>query len=111
MRITDRYISDPNSQNIPDGYALRARRPDLFSLKLTCANTETPIPSVTVINDILKAKLAHDLKGDPTKALATAPYPFNLPHNQQRAEIRRVMTRMDRSEERRVGKEGVSKCR
>src|SRR3546814_2230059 len=46
MRITDRYISDPNSQNIPDGYALRARRPDLFSLKLTCANTETPIPSV-----------------------------------------------------------------
>src|SRR3546814_13432629 len=90
MRIPDRYISDPNSQNMPDGYARRARLPDLFSLKLTCANTETPIPSVTVINNILKAKLAHDLKGDPTQALATAPY---------------------RSEERRVGKECVSTCR
>src|SRR3546814_9487262 len=97
MRIPDRYISDPNSQNMPDGYARRARLPDLFSLKLTCANTETPIPSVTVINNILKAKLAHDRKGDPTQALATAPYPFNLPHNQPLAEIRRILTRMDSS--------------
>ncbi|WP_168254989.1 neuraminidase-like domain-containing protein [Rhizobium leguminosarum] len=97
MRITDRYITSPNSQNIPEGYALRARRPDLFGLKLTCANTETPIPSVTVINNILKAKLAHDLKGDPVQALATAPYPFNLPYNQPLAEIRRILAQMDSS--------------
>src|SRR3546814_9810258 len=92
MRITDRYISDPNSQNIPDGYALRARRPDLFSLKLTCANTETPIPSVTVINNILKAKLAHDLKGDPKQELATAPYPFNLRSEENTSELKSLMS-------------------
>src|SRR3546814_18993318 len=106
MRIPDRYISDPNSQNIPDGYALRARRPDLFSLKLTCANTETPLPSVTVINNILKAKLAHDMKGDQTQALATAPNPFNLPHNQPLDTTRPIMQQMDnRTEERRIGEE------
>jgi hypothetical protein len=97
MRITDRYITDLNSQNIPHGYALRDRRPDLFGLKLTCAHTETPIPSVTVINDILQAKLAHDLKGDPLQALATAPYPFDLPHNQTLSQVDLGLQRLSSS--------------
>lgn len=97
MRITDRYLTDPNDQNIPDGYKLRERRPDLFTVPLTCESTNSPIPTVTVVNDILAAKLRHDLGGEPAKRLATAHYPFNLPHNQPLEEIETTLARMDSS--------------
>ena len=56
MRITDDYITDPNSTkpsgNIPQGYLL-SRRPDLFDLALNCANTDTPIATVDIVNQVL----------------------------------------------------------
>ena len=57
MRITDDYITDPNSTkpsgNIPQGYLLSQRRPDLFDLALNCANTDTPIATVDIVNQVL----------------------------------------------------------
>ena len=57
MRITDDYITDPNiskaSDNIPSGYRLEQRRPDLFDLPLTCAATNDLVPTLSVVNQIL----------------------------------------------------------
>jgi hypothetical protein len=63
MRITDDYITDPNitktSNNIPTGYQLSQRRPDLFELPLTCANTDDPVPTLSIINQILARNIGN----------------------------------------------------
>jgi hypothetical protein len=56
MRITDEYITQYNT-GIPSGMKLEDRRPDLFTLKLTCANTNNPVPTVKIINEVMEAKL------------------------------------------------------
>ncbi|NSL86929.1 hypothetical protein ECE50_008820 [Chitinophaga sp. Mgbs1] len=61
MRITDDYITDPNSGTIKAGMKLSDRRPDLFSMLLTCANTNDPIPFLQLVNAVLQARLEHDL--------------------------------------------------
>ncbi|WP_346320180.1 neuraminidase-like domain-containing protein [Chitinophaga sp. YIM B06452] len=55
MRITDDYITDPNT--IPAGMTLEERRPDLFRLLLTCENTNTLIPFLQIVNAVLEARL------------------------------------------------------
>src|SRR5262249_48159205 len=37
---------------------LKVRRPDLWTLDLTCANTDTVIPTLEVINEILESHIA-----------------------------------------------------
>lgn len=58
MRVTDEYITQPNLtksvDNIPAGFTLQGRRPDLFEMKLDCANTNDPIPFLTIVNKILQ---------------------------------------------------------
>lgn len=61
MRITDDYITDPNSTTIPTGMRLETRRPDLFNLLLTCDNTNDPLPFLQIVNKILETRLAQDL--------------------------------------------------
>lgn len=85
MRIADEYITDPNLKplrKIPPGYTLEERRPDLFNLKLTCANTNTIIPFLEVVNRVLEKNIeAREKIEDCYQTLALAPYPFNLPYN------------------------------
>lgn len=92
MRITDEYVTYPNthkeSGNIPDGMKLEDRRPDLFTLPLTCENTDTLVPYIQLVNDVLAAKLKRELDQDVFPALAVAPYPFNLPFNAPLAQVR-----------------------
>jgi Tc toxin complex TcA C-terminal TcB-binding domain/Neuraminidase-like domain/Salmonella virulence plasmid 28.1kDa A protein len=83
MRITDRYITDPNDGTIPPHFKLRERRPDLFTTKLTCAQTSDLVPTVRLINKILAERVG----GSPWQSLATAPYPFELPFNRPLLEI------------------------
>jgi hypothetical protein len=40
--------------------SLRTRRPDLWTLDLTCENTNTPIPYLVIINEILENAVARD---------------------------------------------------
>ena len=60
MRIIDDYISDNANNAIPPGYTLRDRRPDLFSLPLTCANVNEPVKTIALNNDILTRRLADE---------------------------------------------------
>ena len=95
MRIVDEYITTPNSRTIttsksgtiPKGYSLKERRPDLFTLLLTCANTNDTEPYTKIVNEALKALLKEQLGSDALLALATAQYPFNLPYNEPLARI------------------------
>ena len=58
MRITDDYITEPNQGTIEHGYSLRERRPDLFELPLTCANTSDPVPALEIVNTVLGRRIA-----------------------------------------------------
>jgi hypothetical protein len=61
MRITDEYITDVNTHksddNIPAGFKLEERRPDLFNMYLTCANTDEEIPYLRIVDDILANRI------------------------------------------------------
>ena len=39
---------------------LQTRRPDLWTLELTCENTNKPIPYLVIINEILENAVAQD---------------------------------------------------
>lgn len=66
MRITDEYITDPNthkqSDNIQDGYKLQDRRPDLFEIKLNSKNTNAPLPILQIVNSVLERRIEQELK-------------------------------------------------
>lgn len=49
---------------------LRNRRPDLWSLDLSCENTNTLVPYLDIINEILEAFVAKDLTSRPTERAA-----------------------------------------
>ena len=89
MRIIDRYITKPNESTIPSDLTFESRRGGLFTLPLTCANTNDAIPYIQIVNDVLEARTALELKtSNVLHALALAEYPFNLPANVLLAEIR-----------------------
>ncbi len=83
MRITDEYITEPNleiDRTIPPGYTLQERRPDLFTMYLTCENTTTEIPYLQLVNDILIKNL-EDKEGitNALKTIAVNKFPFLIP--------------------------------
>src|SRR6185436_15743823 len=50
--------SQPNQDNQTPLDVLLARRPDLEHLKLTCENTETPLPYIDLVNEVLESYIA-----------------------------------------------------
>lgn len=98
MRIIDEYITYPNTQparTIPPGYTLEERRPDLFALKLTPANTFTEIPTLTLVNDVLAFSIQARNGQDAYQYLASAPYPFGLPFTRPLVELRKPLEVMN----------------
>lgn len=98
MRIVDEYITYPNTQpvrTIPPGYALEERRPDLFALKLTPANTFIEIPTLTLVNDVLVFSIQARDGQDAYQYLALAPYPFDLPFTRPLVELRKPLEAMN----------------
>ncbi len=104
LKAVDLYITDPNP-NIPEGLSLDERRPDIALLDLTCENTDSLIPFLAGVNDILVTKAAYDLgylpqetevsrddlaeaKSKTFQALGTTVYPFNLPYHQPLSRLR-----------------------
>ncbi|EGV29591.1 Peptidoglycan-binding domain 1 protein [Thiorhodococcus drewsii AZ1] len=92
MRFIDKKISRRNFINADltdHPLYLRNRRPDLWSLPLTCENTNTPVRYLEIVNEVLTHYLdsADPLAGDVWENLATQArssfrQPFNLPHAQ-----------------------------
>jgi len=61
---------------------LKRRRPDLWTLKLSCQNTNTEIPYLQVVNEVLEQYLAQEVAGNVYAMLGSADWscrqPFNL---------------------------------
>lgn len=61
---------------------LKRRRPDLWTLKLSCHNTNTEIPYLQVVNEVLEKYLAQEISPDVYETLRTSDWscrqPFNL---------------------------------
>jgi hypothetical protein len=111
---------------VANGNSLVGRRPDLAYLRLTCENTDTELPYIDLVNEVLEsyifysgpsAQAAHDT-GDTTTpeldassqytmdgrpgpyfTLATAVFPFTLPYNQPIAVARTYLTSLQTSRE------------
>ena len=87
LRIIDIGITQPNL-NIPDGLHFFDRRPDIEKIDLTCENTNTLIPYLKIVNDILSETVENTLLSagkliddDVFLTLANTYFPFNLPFN------------------------------
>lgn len=81
MRITDRYIDLETSPAAREKAApLRARRGDLFSLPLTCENTNNEKPYLEIVNGIIESYAgAYCGSTDLYRGLSQAFYPPALP--------------------------------
>ncbi|MET1111759.1 MAG: Tc toxin subunit A, partial [Allosphingosinicella sp.] len=91
MGVIDTYITGPNT--IPPGYSLRERRPDLFTRKLTCANTEELVPFLRISEDVVATRV-EAITGSTSvyRDVAIAVFPSNLPYNLPLAELREYFT-------------------
>ena len=59
MCFIEEHITDPTFASRPDHpLNLRSRRPDLWTLPLTCENTNTLVPTLEIINPILESAIA-----------------------------------------------------
>ena len=93
MRLIDGYVTQPGNEQL----SLRVRRPDLWTLPLTCESTNQEIPYLQIVNQVLEAQikcqasmLGHSVS-DPMAQLATAIYPFELPFNDALERVRHLL--------------------
>ncbi|MEN2786779.1 neuraminidase-like domain-containing protein [Sphingomonas qilianensis] len=92
MRLTQRYVTDPNRATIPPDLTLEQRRPQLFTDALSCAATNDLVPHLVIANGVLADWVEKLLHTDaPERFLATANYPLNLPRNLPLVETRLLL--------------------
>ncbi len=93
MSFIDQNISRPVFVNVgQDGHPLylKKRRKDLWQLKLTCENTHTLIPYLTIVNEVLQKYLEETLgkpifeKMSDSNENISFGLPFNLPLEETR---------------------------
>ena len=61
MTFVDEHVTQTTFAAKPNHpLKLQNRRPDLWTIELTCANTNTPIPYLVIINEILENAVAKD---------------------------------------------------
>jgi hypothetical protein len=89
MRVTYESITTKNT--IAPEYQLKTRREDLYTMELTCTNTDTPLPKVDVVNAVLAKGLVPALGPDIDYAIATRVFPYRLPANLPLIELRAVL--------------------
>ena len=112
MRLVDANLTRPVFTGPRANHRLRLsnRRPDLWKLPLTCANTETLIPTLDIVNEILEDYIVKGITPAPAgrAAIRTAAYgrlaaardtfnqPFVLPLRRTEAYLRHFgRTRVD----------------
>ena len=87
MRFKEQHLID---DKVTKGYKLQERRPDLLPLELSCENTNTAIPKLEIVNEVLEEKIGKD-KGAVYTHLAKN-YRFNLPLEQIRTYLHLLKT-------------------
>ncbi len=91
MRFIDTHITRPhfnNAKKLKHALNLRKRRPDLWNLQLSCKNTDTLIPYLTIVNEVLASYLERVFdETDIFDALTTARISFRQPFNLPFAEL------------------------
>ena len=89
MYFIEKKVSDITFQNRHNHpLYLKNRRPDLWSLQLTCENTNTLIPYLDIINEILETYIAEVTGSDAYQILSDADNSFNQPFNLPLTELR-----------------------
>jgi hypothetical protein len=63
--------------------ALRARRPDITRMPLDCPNSETEIPHIDLVIEVLEGLVG----ADPETSLAAARFPWTLPYSRKDVEL------------------------
>ncbi|WP_256081072.1 neuraminidase-like domain-containing protein [Massilia sp. YIM B04103] len=91
MRVVEANISNNSKNQIPVQARLQTRRPGLFGLALTCANSETPVPKLRIVNDAVADLLRQKKLADPDYAMASSVYPRSVPANVALARSRAAM--------------------
>ena len=87
MDFIHKNVSEPRFIDAGKGkhpLHLESRRADLWELPLTCANTDTLVPYLTIVNEVLERYLERvfetdDIYADLTTARLSFHQPFNLP--------------------------------
>ena len=74
LRIIERYITLESKEG--ESVPLRARRPDLFQLELTCENTNQELPYLQIVNKIVESYLE---RSELYRELSRTYYPSPLP--------------------------------
>lgn len=94
MRIVDEEIITNPKNAIPGWATLKARRPKLFTLPLTCAETTTPVPKLRIVNEALHDFVAGQVGADTDYAIATRVFPYHLPIDVRLEQIRAALTQL-----------------
>jgi receptor-binding and translocation channel-forming TcA subunit of Tc toxin/ABC toxin-like protein/neuraminidase-like protein len=94
MRVTDEDISGNPKNKIPDWAKLITRRKGLFTQPLTCAETNTPVPKLQIVNQVIHDFLAQQIGDDTDYAIATRVFPYNLPINVRLRQMRAAMAQL-----------------
>lgn len=98
LRICVTYLSDKGDD------LLKRRRPDLCGIELSCENTNTVIPYLSVVNPLLVGAIAPPGSGlDGYQLMAEAVFPFSVPYHHPLTQIRTSLTALNSSYERLIG--------
>lgn len=90
MRFVDTYITENTTNDIHETLQLKNRRPDLWEIPLDCKNTNTLMPYLDLVLEVLEKKLGAT-EYDPNIPYITvfeAKHPVNLPFNLPLEKIR-----------------------
>jgi hypothetical protein len=99
MRFVDKYITENDDNDIHPTLSLKNRRPDLWDIPLDCKNTNTLIPYLQIVLEILEKKMgATDEEPDlPYAILFETKHPVNLPFNLPLEKIRLFLEHFETS--------------
>lgn len=95
MRLQANYI-----ETASNAHALQDRRPDLWKIELSCDHTNTEVPKLKLVNEVLLAKWDADanqdysdpkVQEDTYQKLLDINYPFNLPFHLPLHQIRQYL--------------------
>ncbi|MDR3462716.1 MAG: Tc toxin subunit A, partial [Beijerinckiaceae bacterium] len=91
MRVVDENITSNTANTIPPDLALRKRRAGLYTQDLTCAETNTLVPKIAIVNQVVADFLKPVVGDDTDYVIATSVFPANLPINVPLERMRAAM--------------------